>query len=62
MFASETGSPSSSAGLLLAKNVNPKVASEMLSNFSVPITLGIYSHVLLNIQDSAPRALEEALS
>ena len=49
------------ATLLLTKNVNPKVVSEMLGHSSFSITLDTYSHVLPNMQDSAPRALEEAL-
>ena len=49
------------ATLLLTKNVNPKVVSEMLGHSSISITLDTYSHVLPNMQDSAARALEEAL-
>lgn len=48
------------ATLLLTKNVNPKVM-EMLGHSSISITLDTYSHVLPNMQDSAARALEEAL-
>jgi integrase len=50
------------ATLLLTKNVNPKVVSEMLGHSNIAITLDTYSHVLPNMQDSAARALEEALS
>jgi integrase len=49
------------ATLLLTKNVNPKVVSEMLGHSSIAITLDTYSHVLPNMQDSAARALEDAL-
>jgi integrase len=49
------------AALLLTKNVNPKVVSEMLGHSNIAITLDTYSHVLPNMQDSAARALEEAL-
>jgi integrase len=49
------------ATLLLSRNVNPKVVSEMLGHASIAITLDTYSHVLPNMQDSAARALEEAL-
>ncbi len=49
------------ATLLLTKNVNPKVVSEMLGHANIAITLDTYSHVLPNMQDSAARALEEAL-
>jgi integrase len=50
------------ATLLLSKNVNPKVVSEMLGHSSIAITLDTYSHVLPNMQDSAAEAIEEALS
>ncbi len=49
------------ATLLLTRNVNPKVVSEMLGHANIAITLDTYSHVLPNMQDSAARALEEAL-
>ena len=48
------------ATLLLSKNVNPKIVSEMLGHATVAITLDTYSHVLPNMQGSA-RALEETL-
>ena len=50
------------ATLLRSKNVNPKVVSEMLGHASIAITLDTYSHVLPDMQDSAARAMEEALS
>jgi integrase len=50
------------ATLLLSKNVNPKVVSEMLGHSSIAITLDTYSHVLPNMQESAARAMEDALS
>jgi integrase len=46
---------------LLTKNVNPKFVSEMLGHSNIAITLDTYSHVLPSMQDSAARALEEAL-
>jgi integrase len=49
------------ATLLLSRNVNPKIVSEMLGQASIAITLDTYSHVLPNMQQSAVRALEEAL-
>jgi integrase len=49
------------ATLLLSRNVNPKIVSEMLGHASIAITLDTYSHVLPNMQQSAVRALEEAL-
>jgi integrase len=50
------------ATLLLSKDVNPKVVSEMLGHSSVSITLDIYSHLLPDMQEKAARALEDALS
>ena len=50
------------ATLLLSKNVNPKVVSEMLGHATIAITLDTYSHVLPDMQDSAAKAMEEALS
>jgi integrase len=49
------------ATLLLSRNINPKIVSEMLGHSSVSITLDIYSHVLPNMQESAVRALDDAL-
>jgi integrase len=49
------------ATLLLSRNVNPKVVSEMLGHATIAITLDTYSHVLPNMQDGAARALEDAL-
>ncbi len=50
------------ATLFLTKNVNPKIVSEMLGHASIAITLDTYSHVLPNMQDSAAKAMEDALS
>ena len=50
------------ATILLLKNVNPKVVSEMLGHATIAITLDIYSHVLPNMQSSAVAAMEEAFS
>jgi integrase len=50
------------ATLLLSRNVNPKVVSEMLGHANISITLDTYSHVLPDMQDKAAKALEEALS
>ncbi len=49
------------ATLLLSRNVNPKIVSEMLGHSSISITLDTYSHVLPDMQDSAARAIEDAL-
>ncbi|MGI9048270.1 MAG: tyrosine-type recombinase/integrase, partial [Rubrobacteraceae bacterium] len=50
------------ATILLLKNVNPKIVSEMLGHASIAITLDTYSHVLPNMQDSAVAAMEETFS
>jgi integrase len=50
------------ATILLLKNVNPKVVSEMLGHATIAITLDTHSHVLPNMQDSAVAAMEEAFS
>src|SRR5215213_6334139 len=50
------------ATLLLTRNVNPKIVSEMLGHASIAITLDTYSHVLPNMRDQAAAAMEEALS
>lgn len=50
------------ATLLLGRDVNVKVVSEMLGHSSISITLDIYSHVLPDMQEKAAKALEEALS
>ena len=47
--------------LLLSRNVDPKVVSEMLGHSSIAIAVDTYSHALPNMQQSAVRALEEAL-
>ena len=49
------------ATLLLSRNVNPKIVSEMLGHASIAITLNTYSHVLPTMQHDAVQALEEAL-
>lgn len=49
------------ATLLLSRNVNPKIVSEMLGHATIAITLDTYSHVLPTMQESAARALEDAL-
>ena len=49
------------ATLLLSKNVNPKIVSEMLGHASVSITLDVYSHLMPDMQEKAAKALQEAL-
>ena len=50
------------ATLLLGKDINPKIVSEMLGHASVRITLDIYSHLLPDMQEKAAKALEDVLS
>jgi integrase len=50
------------ATLLLSKNVNPKVVSEMLGHANITVTLDTYSHVLPDMQDGAVAAMESCLS
>ena len=50
------------ATLLLSENVNPKIVSEMLGHATIAITLDTYSHVLPTMQESAARAMEDAIS
>jgi integrase len=49
------------ATLLLSRNVNPKIVSEMLGHANIAITLDTYSHVLPDMQQKATQAIEEAL-
>jgi integrase len=49
------------ATLLLSKNINVKVVSEMLGHSSISVTLDIYSHLLPDMQEKAVEALEEML-
>jgi integrase len=50
------------ATLLLTRNVNVKIVSEMLGHSTIAITLDTYSHVLPNMRDQAAAAMEEAIS
>jgi integrase len=50
------------ATLLLSRNLNPKIVSEMLGHATISITLDTYSHVLPNMRDQAAQAMQEALS
>ena len=49
------------ATVLLSKNVNPKIVSEMLEHATIAITLDTYSHVLPNMGDAAAGAMDDAL-
>ena len=46
------------ATLLLAANVHPKVAQEMLGHSTVAITLDLYSHVIEGMQRDAARVMD----
>ena len=46
---------------LPTRSAHPKIVSEMLGHSSIAITLDTYSHVLPDMQDSAARAIEDAL-
>jgi len=50
-----------SASLLLASGVHPKIVSERLGHASVNLTLSTYSHVLPGLQQDAADTLEAAL-
>jgi len=50
------------ATLLLSKNVNPKIVSEMLGHATISQTMDTYSHVMPGMGDVAATALEEAFS
>jgi integrase len=58
---SPTKGTSDGPPLLLSRNVNPKIVSEMLGHANIAITLDTYSHVLPDMQEKAAKALEEAL-
>jgi integrase len=50
------------ATLLLSKNINPKIVSEMLGHATIAQTMDTYSHVMPGMGDVVATALEEALS
>lgn len=50
------------ATLLLMKNENPKIVSEMLGHTKVSITLDMYSHVLPTMQESAASKMDSIFS
>ena len=49
------------ATLILFRKVNAQIVSEMLGCSSITITLDTYRRVLLTMQESVARALEDAL-
>jgi integrase len=50
------------ATLLLSKDVNPKIVSEMLGHASISITLDIYSHLLPEMQEKAALPCKHVVS
>jgi integrase len=50
-----------SASLMLAAGVHPKVVSERLGHSSVSITLDLYSHVIPGLQAEAAEKLGEMI-
>jgi integrase len=50
------------ATLMLANNIHPKVVSEMLGHANVMITLNLYSHVTMTLQQQAADLLEVTIS
>lgn len=47
--------------LMLSQGVNPKIAQEQLGHATISQTMDTYSHMLPDMQDQAPAALEKAL-
>ena len=50
------------ATLLLSKNVNQKIVSEMLGHATIAITLDTYSHVVPDMQGEAAGKMDSMLS
>jgi len=49
------------ASLLLAQGVHPRVVMETLGQSQIPLTLDTYSHVLPSLQEEAARQMDEAI-
>ena len=49
------------ATLLLGQGVNPKFVQELLGHADISLTLNVYSHVLPDMGDAAPGAMDDAL-
>lgn len=52
----------SSATLMLAAGISPKVAQERLGHSDIAMTLGLYSHVLPDMQTEAAAAIQAAIT
>lgn len=50
------------ATLLLTRNVNPKIVSEIVGHSTIAITFDTYSDGLPNMRDQAAPAMEVAIS
>ena len=51
----------SHASHMLASNVHPKIVQERLGHSSIAITMGIYSHLMPNMQVDAADAVDGVL-
>jgi len=49
------------ASLLLAQGVHPRVVMETLGHSQISLTLDTYSHVLPSLQEEAARQMDEAI-
>jgi integrase len=59
--ASSTKQSGRSATPLLSAGVHPKVAQEALGHSSVAFTMDTYQHVMPSMQETATRAIQDAL-
>ena len=50
------------ASLMLKQGIHPKVAQERLGHASIQMTLDIYSHVALGIQEAAAQSFDKLLN
>jgi integrase len=48
----------SAATLLLAQGIHPKIVAEMLGHTTISMTLDIYSHVTLDMQQEAADTMD----
>jgi integrase len=52
----------STATMLFAMNVHPKVVQELLGHIQISMTMDIYSHVLPTMQEEAMDKMNDALN